>query len=560
MKKTRRIFALILALAMTLAFGAVAFAATGTITVENATVDKVYNVYKVFDAEYASADVATYTIKDSDEWYDLVKNDTNTPFKVSEPIEGTTDKHSVTLKDGKVNTDVINWFTSDSIKTAAAALTATETKTATATELKFENMDMGYYYISTTNGTAVTLTNAKPDATVIEKNQNPGWGDDGGKFVMDDDGNYITKNTAGIGDTLKYKVVIKNAYNYSGAGKITKYTVDDIEDKGIYIDFHTMKVYVNGTEIKKGWIKGIDTCDAASGGSATATDGHAISNKGKSAGADDTSYEDCNWYVENMIEGDNKFFINIRWQGGTWSSPDGNFLYTKTDGTPNEIVITYDAILKAEATMGNEPNTNTARVSWRATNGGDGGDTNKKAETITYGFSLFKKDGTTGSALGGATFNIKDNAGNVIKLLRSKKDANIYYIYNETTKDDALNNTDTDIIYVDETSIFESFVTPDTGYIVIKGLKGGNYTLTELDAPDGYNVAEPVAVELIEGNLKNEVKSYSVVRVDVANSKGAILPETGGTGKMIFIGVGAVAVIAAGLFLVTNKRISKENF
>ena len=36
------------------------------------------------------------------------------------------------------------------------------------------------------------------------------------------------------------------------------------------------------------------------------------------------------------------------------------------------------------------------------------------------------------------------------------------------------------------------------------------------------------------------------------------LPETGGTGTIIFIVVGAVAVIGAGLFLVTNKRMSKE--
>ena len=29
---------------------------------------------------------------------------------------------------------------------------------------------------------------------------------------------------------------------------------------------------------------------------------------------------------------------------------------------------------------------------------------------------------------------------------------------------------------------------------------------------------------------------------------------------MLFIGLGALAVVGAGVFLVTNKRISKENF
>ena len=39
-----------------------------------------------------------------------------------------------------------------------------------------------------------------------------------------------------------------------------------------------------------------------------------------------------------------------------------------------------------------------------------------------------------------------------------------------------------------------------------------------------------------------------------------LMPETGGTGTMIFVALGALAVICAGVFLVTNKRMSKESF
>lgn len=46
----------------------------------------------------------------------------------------------------------------------------------------------------------------------------------------------------------------------------------------------------------------------------------------------------------------------------------------------------------------------------------------------------------------------------------------------------------------------------------------------------------------------------------VANSTGTVLPETGGTGTVIFVALGALAVICAGVFLVTNKRMSKESF
>lgn len=38
------------------------------------------------------------------------------------------------------------------------------------------------------------------------------------------------------------------------------------------------------------------------------------------------------------------------------------------------------------------------------------------------------------------------------------------------------------------------------------------------------------------------------------------MPETGGTGTVIFVVLGALAVICAGVFLVTNKRMSKESF
>ena len=39
-----------------------------------------------------------------------------------------------------------------------------------------------------------------------------------------------------------------------------------------------------------------------------------------------------------------------------------------------------------------------------------------------------------------------------------------------------------------------------------------------------------------------------------------LMPETGGVDTMIFVALGALAVICAGVFLVTNKRVSKESF
>ena len=75
-------------------------------------------------------------------------------------------------------------------------------------------------------------------------------------------------------------------------------------------------------------------------------------------------------------------------------------------------------------------------------------------------------------------------------------------------------------------------------------------TLTDVNkmlAADGSTLLSPIA--------------YQNVHVkEIENNKGTVLPETGGIGTTLFITLGALAVIGTGLFLVTNKRISKENF
>ena len=89
----------------------------------------------------------------------------------------------------------------------------------------------------------------------------------------------------------------------------------------------------------------------------------------------------------------------------------------------------------------------------------------------------------------------------------------------------------------------------------------------ETAAPAGYNqLTEDITIVLdkngsatIDGAPSTPGDAHSLT-TDVANSTGTVLPETGGTGIMIFVALGALAVICAGVFLVTNKRMSKESF
>ena len=151
-------------------------------------------------------------------------------------------------------------------------------------------------------------------------------------------------------------------------------------------------------------------------------------------------------------------------------------------------------------------------------------------------------EGATTTKLEHAKFTLTNAAGK-------------YYSWDATNKK---------VVWSDSEIVFE---TNASGAISFNGLAVGTYTLTETEAPDGYNkLADPIIVEVTatahaysDGNGNAAFASTSNTgTVGVANSTGTELPETGGIGTTLFITFGMIAMLAAGVFLVTNKRISKE--
>lgn len=539
MKTTKKLFALLLSLTMVMMLGLTVFAAgTGAITVENATPGKVYTAYKVFDATY-NGEAASYYIDKDSEWYELVvnaKSGSELLFNV-EPLAADTNRCVVKFSVSD-SSRISTWFNSEAVKTAAAGFTGIA-KTAENGTVKFDNLDFGYYYISSTLGATATITNMRQSATVIDKNQTPGWGEEGGKKIVKADGTLASIDTAAIGDKINFKVTVNNALNYSKADKIKQYSINDLEGAAISCDFHSVVVKVNGVEIKGGWIEDHD---------GDSDIGHAVDKDDTT-----TTYENCSWYIENQIEDNGRFFIHIHWQ-----NEDGSFRYTKADGTPNQIEVTYTATLEGNASMGTDfaNNINTANLSWKVDNGSEGEDnTPSIVRVYSYAFAVFKKDGHANTPLAGAEFQIEDAEGNILKLLKSATQDDVYYLSNDYTKSDEV----ADAVYTSQADELSTFVTPADGNIVIKGMKGGNYKLVETKAPDGYNqLKDKIDITLSQENINGLVDRYSVVLETVENQKGSVLPETGGTGTMVFIALGALAVIGAGVFLVTNKRMSKE--
>lgn len=72
MKTMRKLFTVLLALAMTLALAVTAFADTGSITITNPQGDHTYTAYKIFDVTY-SGDNYSYTISNTDAAFSTVK-------------------------------------------------------------------------------------------------------------------------------------------------------------------------------------------------------------------------------------------------------------------------------------------------------------------------------------------------------------------------------------------------------------------------------------------------------------------------------------------------------
>ena len=228
------------------------------------------------------------------------------------------------------------------------------------------------------------------------------------------------------------------------------------------------------------------------------------------------------------------------------------------------VTITYTAVVTDKATIDGAGNTNKVAVTWTTEGGNEPGPDDKVEieETIyTYAIAL-KKVNNKGKALPDAVFQFPF----YVKSTADTKDG--AYIYAGTTAAEGLTN---------------QITTPDSGVIVVKGVKTGSYTITEVTAPAGYNkLTAPVTVEAVktgetsthttvyldkDGNKVNESAKVFEVKVDidtiaatavvVVNKAGTELPSTGGMGTTVFYVLGAVLVVGAGVLLVTKKRMSQ---
>ena len=123
----------------------------------------------------------------------------------------------------------------------------------------------------------------------------------------------------------------------------------------------------------------------------------------------------------------------------------------------------------------------------------------------------------------------------------------------------------------------EAVISGDKNNIfTFNGLDDGDYVLKETEVPDGYNKADDIEFTIkadhsIESDAP-ELKSLSGDKVTgeivlqpnkadgslskaVPNTKGIVLPSTGGAGRVAIYVIGAILVVGGGIVLVTKKRV-----
>lgn len=497
MKHTKRIFAMLLSLAMVMtmmiAMSATVFAAaptSGSVTVNPNYKDQTYTLYKLFDAKMTYSDAGvlqavTYQLPSGKTEADLTYNGKSW-FELND--NGNVVAKSTTTTDWAKDADAIAW--AKSFGTANPT-----TKTAASdndANVKWEGLDWGYYFVTTTMGSFIGVDTDNPNVTIQDKNDKPsvdksitGVKDSEGaasgsvfnateESEKTDPGAGVNEQAiAQIGDTVSYKLVVKikpGAQNYVITDTMTN-----------------LKIVASSFKV---------------GGAAIADN----------AKVDATG--------TTITDGASTFTIKLAQS------------YLDTIKADTELEITYDAKLDASAAVADAANPNTVKLTY-GTNP-DKNFSEDSAKVWTAEVDVAKKiNSTTGDPLKGAGFILKRNSDNKYYKL-----------------------VDGVVTWVAEADA-QVFMTTSTGALEtkFKGLANGTYTLIEKVVPDGYNKMEDTTVTIADNDATTANLSQTKT---VVNKSGSVLPSTGGIGTVIFYVLGSALLIGCGVVLVSRRRMTKE--
>ena len=221
------------------------------------------------------------------------------------------------------------------------------------------------------------------------------------------------------------------------------------------------------------------------------------------------------------------------------------------EGNENEATMIYSNDMNQRSPVGHAPDSDDH--SWLKT-----GKLTSSASVYTYQATFTKIDSVTKAPLAGAKFYLYRNR-------TIGENTNTYYA---KITDGYINDWTTD---KDQATQLTS---GNDGTFTVKGLDALTYHLEEFEAPVGYDkpkeavqftieapvdtVGKPTSLTMSVGGVRKTSDetnfANALVTGEVNNTKGNVLPETGGIGTTIFYIVGGVLVLGAGAAFVMKKR------
>lgn len=482
---------------------------------------KTVNAYKMFSATVSGDGKAvSYTL--TDEWKPFFKNSTASGLTGDVTDANVNDKANDYVSKLK-NTDLVafatkasNWAqnTANGIKvnkTTTVSSTATDGKYTAA----FNNLDYGYYVVAVP-GATVADTNSQY-ATLVSVHSTSVTAEIKGNLPTVDkkvqvDGTGKDATDAKIGDTLTFTLTS---------------TIPDMSAYGTYT-----------FNFKDTLSKGL-------------TFGQVDSVKvGDTALTKDTDYTVTTPTASN----NNTLTVAMK-----------DFKTKQQVNAGKKITVTYTATLNKDAVVGGAGNVNSATIQYsnNPSTSGTGESEPSKVRVFTYGFTVDKYTGDKyaddATRLAGAEFTLAPKNGTAISFV-------------QVTAGSATENAVYRVAKADETGT-TTIITPKSGKVEFQGLKNGEYTLTETEAPAGYNkLASAIGVK-VEGQNDGTDTTNATVHITydndngssnydqpasngvipVRNKSGVVLPGTGGMGTIAFTVIG-VLVIALGVAWTLKRK------
>lgn len=501
MKHTRQIFALVLALVLTLGLCATAFAdeaKPGSITISNPAQGKTYEVFKLLNVAADESDLKNngfiYKLT-TDAWADFITT----------VQDGSGENYFNLFENGGTTYVLANENLKPGIADFAAKAKAyAETnklapiKTAKAEAegaLEISGLDLGYYLVRSDLGILCSLDTTAPNAQVKEKNEAT-------VIVKNVEDTTKKQNVAEIGTYVKFTIRItvkdKAPVNYK--------LVDEMTDGLTFVKNETYPLTVTVNE---------NTLEAA------------------------------NYKVTETTE-PRGFTLTFN------NNAEGNASILKTGDV---VTVTYYAQINEKAVVADEANVNKAKVEY-GTNSHTEYDT---TETYVWKMNIVKytMEQTAGSdqakekRLAGAIFQLsRDAAGaEVIKLV--KVDDTTYRLALPTETDTAV-----DTITTGETGALVINGLADGTYYLTetKAPRGYNLLREPVNVTIGHKDANGKLTETSFVADQTETDTSGVVKVE--NNAGAELPSTGGIGTTVFYVLGSAMALGAVILLVTKKRMA----